>query len=59
MPQPRKSLLPGNIPLELRGQIHTTVMSPDGRYVYITGAKYRGVKDEDYGEISAENDHEQ
>lgn len=27
------------IPTELRGAVHTTVMSPDGKYVYIIGAR--------------------
>ena len=27
------------VPLELRGNVHTTVMSPDGKYVYIIGAR--------------------
>lgn len=27
------------IPTELRGSVHTTVMSPDGKYVYIIGAR--------------------
>lgn len=28
-----------SLPAELRGNVHTTVMSPDGRYVYIIGAR--------------------
>lgn len=27
------------LPVELRGSVHTTVMSPDGKYVYIIGAR--------------------
>ena len=27
------------LPIELRGSVHTTVMSPDARYVYIIGAR--------------------
>lgn len=34
----------GKIPSELRGAVHTTVMSPDGRYVYIIGPNERGAE---------------
>lgn len=35
-----KQVIASNMmPAELRGAVHTTVMSPDGRYVYIIGAR--------------------
>ncbi len=30
------------MPLELKGQVHTTVLSPDGKYIYITGPAAKG-----------------
>lgn len=33
------------LPVELRGSVHTTVMSPDGRFVYIIGARPFSVGD--------------
>ena len=30
-------LVHSEMPLELRGQVHTTVLSPDGKYVYLIG----------------------
>jgi hypothetical protein len=30
------------MPEHLKGQVHTTVLSPDGRYIYITGPAVRG-----------------
>ena len=35
----KKVIAWNELPPELRGQVHTTVMSPDGKYVYIIGAK--------------------
>lgn len=35
----KKIIASASIPTELRGNVHTTVMSPDGRYVYIIGAR--------------------
>jgi len=33
----RKVIASGQMPAELRGSVHTTVLSPDARYVYIIG----------------------
>jgi DNA-binding beta-propeller fold protein YncE/mono/diheme cytochrome c family protein len=35
--QTKKVIASNEMPLELRGSVHTTVLSPDGKYVYIVG----------------------
>jgi len=35
--QTKKIIVSATMPSELRGAVHTTVLSPDGRYVYIIG----------------------
>lgn len=42
-----------NMPAELRGAVHTTVLSPDGRYVYIIGPSSRAPTPQQPGEAFA------
>jgi DNA-binding beta-propeller fold protein YncE len=42
------------IPVELRAAVHTTVLSPDGKFVYIVGSKVAGKENEgDKGALDA------
>lgn len=41
-PQTKKVIASHMIPPELRSAVHTTAMSPDGKYVYIVGSKEGG-----------------